>query len=83
MFELIKNAQYKKDYQIEVNFINNEKKVIDLEKFVTESKNPLINQFSDKSKFKNFEIDKFGIEWDNEMSISAEDIYQGVFTIIQ
>lgn len=73
-------AKYLRDYEIEVSFSDGQSKVIDLHKFVSESKSPLIRKYLDKSLFANVKVEYGTICWgDNGFDINPENIYNGDF----
>lgn len=78
----IKEVQYYDGYTFDITFENDETQRVSFAKFILENDNPLINQYKDLSKLKNFTFDKYGIYWDNDMSISAEGLIKGNFTLV-
>ena len=77
----IEDVKYINGYTFEITFEFNETQLVSFARFILESDNPLINQYKDLSKLKNFTFDKYGIYWDNDMSISAEGLIKGNFTL--
>ncbi len=75
------DAKYLHDYLIEVTFEDHTTRVIDLEKFFTTSKFPLVRKFAPLKLFKQFYLAKYGIlSWgDNECDIYPGDIYAGKY----
>ncbi|MBR4678565.1 MAG: DUF2442 domain-containing protein [Bacteroidales bacterium] len=61
---------------IGVIFDDKKSLAVNMHPFIKESDNPLITQYLNKEKFKNFTFDKYGVYWDNDMSVSAEWCYQ-------
>lgn len=75
------SAKYIDGYKIAILFEDGKTIVANFEKFLHESKNPMISKFKDMRLFKKFRIDFGAISWgDNEFDISPESIYEGEFS---
>jgi hypothetical protein len=74
------NLKHVKDYLLEVKFENGTVKIVDFEKFITNSKNPMTCQFLDIELFKKVNIEHGHLSWLNgEMDISSDSILRGDF----
>ncbi len=74
----INSARYLKNYQIEFEFNDKTKKVIDFESFLNQAKNPMLKKYLDFAVFKNFTLRDGDIDWnDYELCFPIADIYQG------
>ena len=73
--ELIKviNADYIKDYKIEVTFNDGLKNVID---FKDEIWGEVFEPLKDLNKFRNFTLNPFTIQWDNGADFAPEYLYE-------
>ena len=74
----VKNAKYKDDYKIEVEFNDNKKGLVDLKDFIQKGKIKPFRKLQDKEKFKNFKVD-YTIKWDNELDLAPEYLYFEAF----
>ena len=71
-------AHYLQDYQIEFEFDDQTKKIIDFEGFLKQAKNPMLKKYLDLTVFKNFTLRDGDIDWnDYELCFPIVDIYQG------
>lgn len=71
-------ARYLNSYQIEFEFDDQAKKVIDFECFLNKAKNPMIKKYLDLTVFKNFTLRDGDIDWnDYELCFPIADIYEG------
>jgi len=79
---LVRKAEYIKDYQLKVYFSDNTSRVIDLHRFLKNSKNHLINKYMDTDLFKQFRVEAGTICWgDNEFDLNPVNIYQGKYDL--
>ncbi len=69
----ITSAKYLNDYKIEVELNNGDKKEIDLE---NELWGEVFEPLKDITKFKNFKLNPFTIEWENGADFSPEFLYE-------
>jgi len=70
-------ARYLTNYQIEFEFGDQTKKIIDFENFLNQAKNPMIKKYLDCSVFKNFTLRDGDIDWnDYELCFPIADIYE-------
>lgn len=77
---MIKKAEYIKDYQIKVYFIDGKIRTIDLFNFLSTSNHPLISKFLDMELFKQFRIEMGTLCWgDNEFDLNPISIYKGKY----
>ena len=74
----VKNAKYKDDYKIEVEFNDNKKGLVALKDFIQKGKIKSFRKLQDKEKFKNFKVD-YTIKWDNELDLAPEYLYFEAF----
>jgi hypothetical protein len=66
-------------YKLEVMFSNGKNRVVDMENFILNARNPMTAQFRDVELFKQARIERGNVTWlDNEMDISGESIYKWV-----
>ncbi len=71
-------ARYLKNYQIEFEFDDQTKRIIDFENFLNQVKNPMIKKYLDLTVFKNFTLRDGDIDWnDYELCFPISDIYEG------
>ena len=71
-------ARYLQDYQIEFEFDDQTKKIIDFEGFLKQAKNPMLKKYLDLTVFKNFTLRDGDIDWnDYELCFPIADIYEG------
>ncbi|TSA39077.1 MAG: DUF2442 domain-containing protein [Methylococcaceae bacterium] len=71
-------ARYLQDYQIEFEFDDQTKKVIDFENFLKQAKNPMLKKYLDLAVFKNFTLRDGDIDWnDYELCFPIANIYEG------
>ena len=80
----IQQAQWYYDYRLLIWF-DDKCTIIDLKDYITKSDNPLINQYTDIEKFKQFKIDENGaLVWgDGDFDLNPASIYNGVFDVSQ
>ncbi|WP_296620214.1 DUF2442 domain-containing protein [Marivirga sp.] len=72
------SASYLGDYSVEVNFDDGQSKIIDFKEFLKSSLNPKIRVYLDKSKFTEFKIQDFNLNWnDYDMIFPVWDLYRG------
>lgn len=76
----IKTAKYQKDFCFIVEFSDGKKVCMNLSDFIQKSKNPLINQFNPERLKNEIEIAPDGLDWNNDLTISAQSIYDGEFS---
>jgi hypothetical protein len=71
-------ARYLKNYQIEFEFNDESKTIIDFEPFLKQAKNPMLKKYLDLNQFKNFTVRDGDIDWnDYELCFPIADIYEG------
>ena len=71
-------VRYLKNYQIEFEFDDQTKKIIDFEGFLKQAKNPMLKKYLDLTVFKNFTLRDGDIDWnDYELCFPIADIYEG------
>jgi len=74
----ITSARYLENYQIEFEFDDQTKKVIDFEYFLNQAKNPMIKKYLNGEVFKKFTVRDADIDWnDYELCFPIADIYEG------
>ena len=71
------NVKHLADYKLEVMFSTNETKIINLENFLKNAKNPMISENLKLENFKNVAINTGFLSWNNgTMELSAESLYE-------
>lgn len=71
-------ARYLNQYQIEFEFNDETKTVVDFEPFLKQAKNPMLKKYLDLNQFKNFTMRDGDIDWnDYELCFPIADIYEG------
>jgi hypothetical protein len=74
----ITRARYLKNYQIEFEFNDETKTIIDFEPFLKQAKNPMLKKYLDLNQFKNFTVRDGDIDWnDYDLCFPIADIYEG------
>lgn len=74
----IEKAVYCDDYKIEFLFSDGTRKIIDFEKFLKSSKNPMSSKYLDKNLFGSFDIKYGDLSWnDFELCFPIWDLYEG------
>jgi len=68
----ITNANYLKDYQIELEFNNNKKGVVDFTNILDKK---IFEPLKDTNTFKNFKLNSWTIEWENGADFSPEFLF--------
>ena len=71
----IKNAEYKKDYEISLEFENGDVKIVNLENHLN---NGILNDLKNKANFTKFKLnhDTDTIEWENGADFSPDFLYE-------
>ncbi len=74
----VKKATYLGDYVIRVLFSDNSEQAVDFKSFLMNSSHPLILEYLDEKKFKDFKIIHGNINWnDYELIFPIDDLYKG------
>ena len=74
----IQEAIYKGDYKINLLFSDGVIKTIDFESFLKNARNPMINKYLDKERFRSFSLDYGDIVWNNyELCFPVWDLHEG------
>lgn len=74
----INNAKYLENYKLELIFSDGSKKIINLDKFLKNAKNPMTRKYLEKRNFKKFKIEYGDLVWgDYEMCFPIWDLYKG------
>lgn len=73
---LIVAAKYVRDYQIEVEFDNKKKGIIDLKDIINNDKRPIFQELRDKNKFCQIAVKMDTVVWKNGLDLSPEFLYQ-------
>lgn len=76
----IVRAKYIDGYRIEAVFSNGIKKILDFSDIIKSGKG-IISKLSDINYFKNFSLDPFTIDWNNEIGFDPQDLYEHGQTI--
>lgn len=76
----ITNAKYIDEYRIEAVFSNGIKKMLDFSPIIKEAKG-VVKKLADITYFKNFTLDPFTIDWNNEIGFDPQDLYEHGVTI--
>lgn len=71
----ITKAKYVGGYSIEAVFSNGIKKLLDFTSIVNNAKG-IVKKLADKEYFKNFTLDPFTIDWNNEIGFDPQDLYE-------
>jgi hypothetical protein len=74
----IEKAVYCGDYKIEFIFSDGIRKIIDFEKFLKNSKNPMSSKYLDRNLFGSFTLEYGDISWNNfELCFPIWVLYEG------
>lgn len=74
----IEKTTYLGDYKIRFFFSDGSIRIIDFEKFLSNSKNPMTKKYLDKELFQKYNLDFGDIVWnDYELCFPIWDLYQG------
>ncbi len=74
----ILQAQHLRDYQLELHFSDQSKRVVDFGPFLTHARNPQIKQFQEPKRFLDFRIEYGDLIWgDYDMCFPIWDLYTG------
>lgn len=76
----IVKARYIDGYKIEATFSNGVKKLLDFAPTVKKAKG-VVGKLKDINYFKNFTLDPFTIDWDNEIGFDPQDLYEQGTTV--
>ena len=68
----ITNANYLKDHQIELEFNNNKKGIVDFKPHLDKK---IFEPLKDTNTFKNFKLNSWTIEWENGADFSPEFLF--------
>ena len=69
-------ADYANDYTLIIHFSNGEKRAFDFSSLFDKG---VCNKLKDEAYFKNYRIDPFTVDWNNEIAFAPEFLYeQGV-----
>lgn len=71
----ITRAKYIDGYRIEAVFNNGIKKMLDFTPIINNAKG-VVKKLADKEYFKNFTLDPFTIDWNNEIGFDPQDLYE-------
>lgn len=71
----ITQARYIDGYRIEAVFSNGVKKIIDFAPIIKEGKG-IVSKLSNIEYFKNFTLDPFTIDWNDEIGFDPHDLYE-------
>ena len=66
-------AEYMNDYTLIIHFSNGEKKAFDFSSLLDKG---ICRKLRDKTYFRNFRIDPFTIDWNNEIGFAPEFLYE-------
>ena len=69
----IKSAKYVSDYILELTFDTGEVKRFDFSSLYNEG---ICRKLQDMSYFKNFTLDGFTVDWNNEIGFATEYLYE-------
>ena len=70
----VKEAQYKKDYQIFLSFDDGLSGVVDFKKFLFEERRPVFERLRDINQFKSFSVDDTLI-WGEDLDLAQEYLH--------
>ncbi len=71
----IVSAEYLEDYKISAVFSNGAKKTIDFSSIVSEGRG-ITHKLRDLDYFRDFTLDPFSIDWNNEIGFAPEFLYR-------
>lgn len=71
----ITNANYIEEYQIELEFNNQKKGVVDFKKLLDKK---IFEPLKETSTFKNFKLNSWTIEWENGADFSPEFLLENI-----
>ena len=69
----VKQADYLNDYKLIIHFSNGETKSFDFSALFEKG---ICHKLKNKSYFRNFRIDPFTIDWNNEIGFAPEYLYE-------
>jgi len=75
----ITNAVYKSDYILILTFNTGEVKAFD---FSTVYNDGICRKLQDIEYFRNFKLDPFSVDWNNEIGFAPEFLYENGVTIL-
>ena len=67
------DAKYVDEYKLMILFNNGERKTFNFSSLLSKG---ICRKLSDKGYFKNFTIDAFSIDWNNEIGFAPEFLYE-------
>lgn len=70
----VTNARYVKDYILALTFSTGEVKTFD---FSTVYDEGICTKLKDMTYFRNFTLDPFSVDWNNEIGFAPEFLYEG------
>ena len=71
----VTKAEYVKEYSILLNFDNGEKGIVDLKSTIFDDKRKIFEPLRNVDFFKNFSLDSWTINWENELDLAPEFLY--------
>lgn len=71
----ITNAKYIIEYQIELEFNNNKKGIVDFKKLLDKK---IFEPLKETNTFKNFKLNSWTIEWENGADFSPEFLLENI-----
>lgn len=69
----VEHAEYIGEYNLVLFFNNGEKRIFDFSSLFNKG---ICKKLRDKEYFKNFNIDAFSIDWNNEIGFAPEFLYE-------
>jgi hypothetical protein len=75
----IVKVKYISGYKLAVTFADGTGKVLDLQYFLLQARNPMITKYMDKKLFKQVTLHSGSLNWNDEMDFDYLDIYNNVF----
>ena len=73
----VTNAVYVRDYILALTFNNGEVRNFD---FATVYNDGICTKLKDPAYFKNFTLDPFSVDWNNEIGFAPEFLYENAMT---
>ena len=65
------------DYELRLTFSDDTERVVDFEPFLRNSRNPMIREYLDPSKFANFRVEYGDLVWDDYgLCFPTADLYE-------
>jgi hypothetical protein len=74
----LESAEYIEDYKLQLRFSDGQERLVDFGPFLHQSLNPLIGQYLELERFKEFRLEYGDLVWnDYELCFPVADLYAG------